>query len=115
MSSESSDASKRNGASNAPPRPPLPLDEASKRADVPTFRCLVYLARTESGGVKARVANLPGIECRVANEREALAAIVPLFKQRIIEWLASETPIPWIEPSEPLAPGEQKRMIPVHL
>lgn len=65
--------------------------------------------------MKARVANLPGIECEVANEREALAVIVPRFKQRVSELLASETPIPWNDPPASLEPGEQKRIIPVHL
>ena len=115
MSSESTDRSKQAAASTDPLGHSLPFSESSQRRDVPVFQCLVYLAREESGGVKARVANLPDIDCERATEREALALIVPLFKQRISDYLASEMPIPWIEPPESLEPGEQKRFIPVHL
>ena len=87
----------------------------SQRADVPVFNCIVYVSPDAGGGVRARVANLPGIECTAASEREALGKIVPAFKQRIGELMHSETQIPWIEPPTPAEPGEQKRFIPVHL
>jgi hypothetical protein len=83
-------------------------------ADVPVFNCVVYLSRG-GGCVKARVANLAGFEAAAPSEREALAKIVPAFKQRVVELTKAGTPIPWIDPPEPAAEGEQTRYVPVHL
>ena len=59
--------------------------------------------------------NLPGFECAAASEREALATIIPPFKKRVGELMQSGNPIPWIEPPNPVKPGERQRFIPVHL
>lgn len=83
-------------------------------ADVPVFNCVVYLSR-DAGGVRARVANLAGLESTASNEREALGKIVPAFRQRVAELMRAGTPIPWIDPPEPAAEGEQTRFVPVHL
>jgi hypothetical protein len=93
----------------------LNSSDHSKPAEIPVFNCIVYVSSDAGGGVRARVANLPGLECTAASEREALGKIVPAFKQRVGELMHSETPIPWIEPPTPAEPGEQKRFIPVHL
>ncbi len=93
----------------------LTVRDHSTPADVPVFNCLVYVSSDAGGGVRARVANLPGLGCTAGSEREALAKIVPAFKQLVSELMRSETPIPWIEPPSPVEPGEQKRFIPVHL
>ena len=84
-------------------------------ADVPVFNCLVYVAAGPEGGVQARVGNLAGLRVEAANEREALAKIIPAFKQQLGELMQSGTPIPWIDP--PLDPNseEQTRFIPIHL
>ena len=82
---------------------------------VPVFNCIVYVSPSADGGVRARVANLPGIECSGANEREALGKVVAAFKQRASELLQSGNPIPWIEPPFAVKAGEQQRFIPVHL
>lgn len=82
-------------------------------ADVPTFGCIVYVSRGESG-VVARVVNLDGIERTGGSERDALSKIVPAFKKRIGELVQSGEAIPWVEPP-PLEDGQQKRFIPVHL
>lgn len=87
----------------------------SKRAEVPVFNCIVYVSPHAGGGVRARVANLPGLVCTAASEREALGKIVPAFKRWIGEQMQSETPIPWIDPPTPAEAGEQVRFIPVHL
>jgi hypothetical protein len=87
----------------------------AKAADIPVFNCIVYVSSHASGGVRARVANLPGLEFTAGSEREALAKIVPAFKQSVAELMQSQTPIPWIEPIAAAEPGEQKRFIPVHL
>lgn len=84
-------------------------------ADVPVFNCIVYVASDSDRAIRARVANLSGLECTAVSERAALAKIVPTFKQRIIELMQSGVPIPWIEPPSPPEPGEQQRFIPVHL
>ena len=84
-------------------------------AGVPVFNCIVYVSRDAGGGVRARVANLSGLECVAGNEREALATVVATFKQRVGELTRSKSPIPWIDPPSSAEPGEQKRFIPVHL
>ncbi len=86
-----------------------------KPVEVPVFSCIAYLSKTPAGGVHARVANLAGLECDAGTEREALSKIVPAFKQRVAELMASKTPIPWIEPPAAKADDEQVRLIPVHL
>ena len=83
-------------------------------ASVPVFSCLVYVS-PQVGGVRARVANLAGIEFTASSERAALGKIVPAFKARMIELMQSGAPIEWIEPPMPIEPGEQKRFVPVHL
>ena len=93
----------------------LNVSSRSKPIDVPVFNCIVYISRNLDGGVRARVANLPGLECTAASERDALSKIVPAFKQRVGELMRSETPIPWIEPPTPAESDEQTRHIPVHL
>jgi thiamine pyrophosphate-dependent acetolactate synthase large subunit-like protein len=84
-------------------------------ADVPVFNCIVYVSSAADGGVQARVANLAGLECSAANEREALGKIVRAFKARVAEHLQNKSAIPWIEPPAAAVAGEQKRYIPVHL
>lgn len=83
-------------------------------ANVPVFNCIVYVA-ADGGGVRLRVANLDGLEATAATEREALAKIVPAFKQKIADLTQSGDDIPWIDPPAPLEDGEQQRFIPVHL
>lgn len=91
------------------------ISDHSKRADVPVFNCIIYVSPDADGSVRARVANLPGLECSAASERAALGKLIPAFKQRVSELTQNKLPIPWIEPPSPAQPGEQKRFIPVHL
>ena len=93
----------------------LSAGDHARPADIPVFNCIVYLAREPGGGVRARVANLAGLACTAASEREALGKIVPAFKQRVSELVNNDTPIPWIEPPILAEPGEQPRFIAVHL
>ncbi|HEY5312328.1 MAG TPA: hypothetical protein VIK18_07400 [Pirellulales bacterium] len=88
--------------------------EHLKPGDVPVFSCIVYVSRTE-GGVRARAANLPELECTAASEREALAKVVAAFKQRVGELLRSGAAIPWVEPPAAAEAGEQRRLLAVHL
>lgn len=90
---------------------PLPIDSSG---EVPVFSCIAYVA-SAAGGIRVRVANLPGLSSTAESERAALAKLVPAFKQRIQEHLARGEAIPWVEPPEPPAAGEQRRFIPVHL
>ena len=87
----------------------------SKPVDVPVFSCIAYVSPETDGGVRVRVANLMGLECTAASEREALGKIVSAFKMCVAEQIRNETPIPWIEPPSPAQEGEQIRYIPVHL
>jgi predicted RNase H-like HicB family nuclease len=82
---------------------------------VPVFNCIVYVSPSADGGMRARVANLPGIERTGPTEREALSKVVGAFKQCVSELLQSDTPIPWIEPIATAKLGELQRFIPVHL
>ncbi|MFP6621792.1 MAG: hypothetical protein VB877_20780 [Pirellulaceae bacterium] len=84
-------------------------------ADVPVFNCLVYVGPSPAGGVRARVANLAGLQVDATSERQALTRIVPAFKQRVSEFLQAQAAIPWIEPPPEPAAGEATRFIPVHL
>ena len=95
--------------------PGLDVSAASTPLEVPVFNCLVYVGRQPEGGVRARVANLDGLNCEAANERAALAIIVPAFKQRVAELTEAGTSIPWIDPPAAIEPDEQARYIPVHL
>jgi hypothetical protein len=115
MNSEPSDEQQRADKRLQPEAAELPVSDGSQPVDVPVFSCIVFVCADTDGGVRARVANLPGIQFTASSEREALAKIVPAFKQRIAELLQNETSIPWIEPPAPIEAGEQQRFIPVHL
>jgi hypothetical protein len=90
-------------------------NNADSRENVPVFSCIVYLSSDDCGQVRARVANLPGLQCVAPSERQALATLVPAFKKRIIESIQDNAPIPWIDPPVAPEPQEQPRYIPVHL
>jgi len=92
----------------------LNVSDDSQAVNVPVFNCIVYIS-SDADSVKARVANLPDLEVTASSEREALAQLVPAFKQRVSDLMQSETPIPWIDPPIPAEPGELQRFIPVHL
>jgi len=93
----------------------LNVSDRSKPLDVPVFSCVVYVSSLAEGGVRARVANLPGLEETGTSEREALSKIVAAFKRRVSELIQREAPIPWIEPPSSRKPEEKERLIPVHL
>ena len=82
--------------------------------DVPTFNCIVHVSSTPEG-VKARVANLDGIEFVAYDERTALSKVVPAFKAKVQQFLNDQVAIPWQEPPHAVEDGEQARFIPVHL
>ena len=83
---------------------------------VPVFNCVVNVGPPDPEGViVATVANLPNLAGRGRSEREALAQVVPAFKQAVTALHAAGTPIPWIDPPTPAAPGQVQRLIAVHL
>ena len=82
---------------------------------VPVFNCVVYVGRQPEGGVRARVANLPGLECQANDERAALGQLVKAFKQQLADTLAGGQQPEWIDPPVDPEPHEQTRLIPVHL
>jgi hypothetical protein len=90
-------------------------NNADRPENVPVFSCIVYISTNDSGQVRARVANFPGLQCVAASEREALATLVPAFKKRLVESMQDGSPIPWIDPPVGAEPQEQQRYIPVHL
>ncbi|QDT05614.1 hypothetical protein K227x_40150 [Rubripirellula lacrimiformis] len=104
----------------SPKQPPSPSPSGSlpigeQPADVPSFGCIVYVRSNPTGGVVARVANLPGITVEAATERAALSKLVPQFKQAVQSHLAAGDAVPWIDPPSPIVEGEQKRFLPTHL
>src|SRR5688500_19026143 len=100
-----------------------PGDEQSHRVryvsppeSVPVFNCLVLVApRNSAGVVVVRAANLAGLCAEAPSEREALQKLVPAFKATLAEYHASGEPIPWLDPPQTPATGEQQRWIAVHL
>ena len=92
----------------------LNINSASQPIDVPSFICVVYLSTTVDG-VLARVANLAGIEITAATERDALAKVVPAFKERVSSALTDEGKVDWIEPPLPIKDDELERLLPIHL
>ena len=90
-------------------------NNADRHEHVPVFSCLIYVSHGDNGQVRARVANLPGLQCAAASERQALAILVPSFKKRLVELMQTDTPIPWTDPPVPPEPQEQQRFVPVHL
>ncbi len=83
--------------------------------EVPVYRCVVYVRKTESGQVHACVANLPDLEITAGSERSALQKIVPAFKKRVIEFKQNGDCIPWIDPPTPIEKDQDKRVVPIHL
>jgi hypothetical protein len=83
---------------------------------VPVYNCVVIVSpRDEQGIVRARCATVAGLDAEGRSEREALAQVVTAFKATITRHLAAGLPIPWIEPPQQPAAGEQQRFIAVHL
>ena len=96
-------------------KPPLSLHDASQGPDVPTFSCIAYLSKREDGRTRGRVANLAGIECVGASEREVLSKLIPAFKKQVTEFMQNDGAVPWIDPPVAREPDEQRRIIPAHL
>jgi len=91
------------------------LPHTERTPDVPVFDCIVYLSINDTGGVRARVGNLPDLQCTASSEREALMKLIPVFKQKVADWTARQVPIPWIDPPTAAESTEQVRYVPVHL
>ena len=83
--------------------------------EVPVYNCIVLVGPGETSGVRARVANLAGIETTARTEREALQHLIPAFKQRLSDLRTNGESIPWLDPPSPADAGEQQRLIAVHL
>lgn len=97
------------------PKAGLHIHGEGSGAEVPTFSCIAYVSRNPSGGVSARTANLEGIECTGATEREALGKLVEVFKEEVRYHHQAGHEVPWIDPPVDMEPDEQRRIIPVHL
>ena len=83
---------------------------------VPVFNCIVLVSpKGADGKVRARVANLPEIAVEGASEREVLQRLVADFKRIVGERHAAGQAIAWQEPPHSPQPGEQQRLIAVHL
>jgi len=92
-----------------------PDGQSLPEPEVPVFRCVVYLSRTESGQVHAVVANLADLQVTAGSERSALQRIVPAFKKRVIQFKQEGKEIPWIDPPTAIRPDQDKRVVPIHL
>ncbi len=120
-SEEDSQAAEKNiGAGEQPnsPRLPIGLVGDAKLLPIddppPAFGCIVYLSR-QSTGMKARVANLPGIEATAGDQRALLGKIVQQFKAAVQDPISRGEQPAWIDPPLPKQPDEQKVFLPVHL
>ncbi len=83
---------------------------------VPVFNCIVLLRRIEeTGRLHGRIANLPDLSAEGNAERELLMVLTKRFKSVVQDHVQQQRAIPWIDPPESPAPGEQQRFIPVHL
>ena len=87
---------------------------SSHDSDVPTFGCIVYVSKVDSG-VQARMGNLDDLVCVGASERDALGKMVAEIKSRIRTQLETDEELQWLDPPLKIQPDEQKRFIPVHL
>jgi len=98
---------------------PLPLLAESScgsgPGSVPVFNCIIILTPLESGRLRGRVANLPGVTAEGNAERELLMLLTQRFKRVIRESLASGAGLTWIDPPETPDAGEIQRFIPIHL
>ncbi|MEM9588307.1 MAG: hypothetical protein AAGA03_13575 [Planctomycetota bacterium] len=94
--------------------PQLPLSGQSDQPSVPSFQCIAYLRQLQDGGVSIRVANLDGLQCTAASERDALAKLIPKFKSKVQDYMQQGT-VPWIDPPSAKDADEARRIIPVHL
>ena len=106
--------SSKNDKSSLPLSEPKPGDPSP---NVPTFSCLVYLSKDESGVTHARVANLDSLKASSVSPRDAMARVCREFKERVRgAYAAGEADsIAWIDPPLEPTPDEQVRSIPVHL
>ena len=93
----------------------LPVNKTE--ASTPTFTCLVYLSKDDSGKSIARVANLANLQATGATPRDAMMRVCREFKEQVRGAYAAgeENALPWIDPPKAPQPGEQVRTIPVHL
>jgi hypothetical protein len=83
---------------------------------VPVFNCIVILTPVDDGKrLRGRVANLSGISAEGNSERELLMLLTKRFKAAMQQFVSQNAPIPWLDPPETPAAGEQQRFIPVHL
>ena len=99
---------------------PLPLLPESTcggpQGAVPVFNCIVILTRLpDTGRLQGRVANLANLTAESNAERELLIVLTRRFKDFVRDCVKHQRPIPWINPPESPAAGEQQRFIPVHL
>src|SRR5262245_39405028 len=87
-----------------------------KSPETPVYNCVVIVSpRDEQGFVRARCATVAGLEAMGKSERDALSQVVSSFKATIARHLAAGLAIPWVEPPQQPAAGEQQRFIAVHL
>jgi hypothetical protein len=101
--------------SHAPHHSLQPLSP-EEHLPVPVYDCRVYVAPPDDAGrVRARVATLADLSVEAGSEREALQAIVRLFKMTVVKYRERDEEIPWLDP--PLEPTshEQTRWLAVHL
>ncbi len=106
---------------NDPSQPnPAPSPAGKKHGvplgPVPVFNCIINInPRGADGLVQARVANLPELTAEGASEREVLQRLVADFKRIVSERHAAGQPIDWQDPPLPPEPGEQQRLVAIHL
>lgn len=85
-------------------------------SEVPVFNCVALVSpRGSDGIVHARAANVSDLRTSGATEREALQHLVGAFKIIVAQSLAEGRPVPLLSHPHSPEPGEQQRLIAVHL
>lgn len=98
---------------------PPPVRESNRGSPlpgaVPVYNCHAILSSPDAEGWITVRCNLPGVVARGKSQREALAALVAVFKTEVSRFAAAGSAIPWIESLAKPESGEQERLIAVHL
>ncbi|MEL6897236.1 MAG: hypothetical protein AAFP90_14120 [Planctomycetota bacterium] len=80
--------------------------------EVPSYMLVVYLQQREDGRCEGRVMNLPDLVIDGDSERTVLGRLVPAARKLISE--GGNPPGDPASVPSPL-PGQQKRLIPIHI
>lgn len=79
------------------------------------YNLTVLVRQLDSGEALARAANITLYEVQAGSIRAALSEMVAATKVLINDCLASDKPIPWLDPPIEPSESESRFMVPLHL